>query len=118
HPHHRISAADDVDDPYPGLVVGGGQSPTSWQDVQGNATTNEVAINWGSALVYALAGFIQGSDTAPLGRGPVTSADCGVRVSAIGYVPGRSKVATIQTDCELPSNFSCPMGSQTLSGDT
>ena len=118
-PHHRISGSDAVDAPYPGLLVGGGQNATNWQDLQNNFATNEVAINWNSALVFALAGFFQGTgDTASLGRGPVPAADCGVRLNSIGFLPGRTKVATVQADCELPSSFKCDMQSHTMSGDT
>jgi endoglucanase len=58
HPHHRPSGADAIAQPWPGLLVGGGDKPGSWVDVQENYTVNEVAINWNAALVYALAGFL------------------------------------------------------------
>jgi len=61
HPHHRPSGSDEERRPYPGLLVGGGESSTDWNDVQGSYRTNEVAINWNAALVYALAGFVQGT---------------------------------------------------------
>jgi hypothetical protein len=35
-----------------------GLAATSWVDESGNYTTNEVAINWSGALVYALAAFL------------------------------------------------------------
>ena len=65
-PHHRPSVADGVLEPWPGLLIGGpsgqsqdgmtvGLAATSWRDESGNYTTNEVAINWSGALVYALA---------------------------------------------------------------
>jgi endoglucanase len=68
-PHHRPSVADNNIAPWPGLLIGGpsGQSQdgstiglpaTSWQDQSGNYVTNEVAINWSGALVYALAAFL------------------------------------------------------------
>jgi endoglucanase len=57
-PHDRRSGADNIIDPWPGYIVGGGHTATGWQDVQPDATTNEVCINWQGALVYALAGFI------------------------------------------------------------
>lgn len=59
HPHDRRSAADGVDAPWPGYLVGGGQTSTDWVDDEGSYTTNEIAINWQAALVYALAGFIE-----------------------------------------------------------
>jgi endoglucanase len=118
-PHHRPSGSDSIADPYPGLVVGGGQNATGWKDVEDNYQTNEVAINWNAALVFALAGFIQGEGATPsLGIGPKAAVDCGVRLNSIGYVPGRTKVATIQTDCEIPSVFKCTLGPTTMSGNT
>ncbi len=60
-PHHRPSGSDTERRPYPGLLVGGGESSTDWRDEQASYTTNEVAINWNAALVYALAGFIEGA---------------------------------------------------------
>ena len=106
YPHHRISGADSVAEPYPGLLVGGGQTALGWKDQQSDFSSNEVAI-------------IQGAGAAEsLGSAPVTAASCNVRVNAIGYVPGRSKVATIQKTCELPSAFKCTLSDATLSGDT
>jgi len=59
HPHDRRSAADSITAPFPGLLVGGANpAATSWVDDQGDYRTNEVAINWNGALVYALAGFL------------------------------------------------------------
>ena len=57
-PHHRPSAADGIEAPWPGHLVGGGH-PTEldWQDVTANAPTNENAINWDASLAYALAEF-------------------------------------------------------------
>ncbi len=56
HPHDRRSGADGVEAPWPGYLVGGGQSAVDWQDNQDDYRTNEIAINWQGALVYALAG--------------------------------------------------------------
>ena len=58
HPHDRRSGADSVEAPWPGYLVGGGHSATDWQDDQDDYKTNEIAINWQAALVYALAGAI------------------------------------------------------------
>ena len=68
-PHHRPSVADGITPPWPGLLIGGpsgqsqdgmavGLAATSWLDESGNYVTNEVAINWSGALVYALAAFL------------------------------------------------------------
>jgi len=56
-PHDRRSGADKIKEPWPGYIVGGGHSATDWQDVTEDPRTNEIAINWQAALVYALAGF-------------------------------------------------------------
>jgi endoglucanase len=56
HPHDRRSGADNIVDPWPGYLVSGPNSKaTSWKDDQGDARSNEIAINWNAALVYALA---------------------------------------------------------------
>ena len=58
HPHDRRSGADNIEAPWPGYVVGGGQNATNWQDVQVSYQTNEIAINWQAGLVYALASVV------------------------------------------------------------
>ena len=56
HPHDRRSGGVKDAAAWPGYLVGGAQpKATDWKDVQGDAGTNEVAINWNAALVYALA---------------------------------------------------------------
>jgi endoglucanase len=57
HTHDRRSGADKVEQPWPGYLVGGGQSPTDWVDLEKSFQTNEIAINWNATLVFALAGF-------------------------------------------------------------
>jgi endoglucanase len=60
HPHDRRSGGDRVDAPWPGYLVGGPHPrATSWTDVQDDYRTNEIAINWNAALIYALAGFVE-----------------------------------------------------------
>lgn len=60
HPHHRPSAADGVDQPWPGMLSGGpnanGKTPPArqWEDNQDNYTVNEMAINWNAPLVFLL----------------------------------------------------------------
>lgn len=59
HPHDRRSSADKVVDPWPGYLVGGPHpKPGDWKDDEGDFRTNEIAINWNAALVYALAAFL------------------------------------------------------------
>ena len=74
HPHHRLSAADGVEAPLPGMLVGGpnpgqqdrheagvsyssSQPDESYVDVLPSYASNEIAINWNAALV-ALAGWL------------------------------------------------------------
>lgn len=71
HPHHRISEADNVDAPFPGMLVGGpnpGQQDKndmpmpyvsnypdeSYMDVMQSYASNEIAINWNASLVAFL----------------------------------------------------------------
>jgi len=57
-PHDRRSGSDKEVQPWPGYIVGGGHSATGWYDKEEDYRTNEIAINWQGALVYALAGFV------------------------------------------------------------
>jgi endoglucanase len=75
HPHHRPSGADNVDDPWPGLLSGGPNAgrqddvlkklPPStppakvYADEQASYASNEIAINWQAMLVFVLAGELQ-----------------------------------------------------------
>lgn len=63
-PHHRPSGGDSVSEPWPGYLIGGGwPNATDWKDNQDSYETNEIAINWNGALIYALAGFANGMKT-------------------------------------------------------
>jgi endoglucanase len=70
HPHHRPSAADGIEAPWPGLLSGGpnahGGDPVAnalpkappmrmWLDDQRAYSMNEIAINWNAPLVFLLA---------------------------------------------------------------
>jgi len=70
-PHHRISAADGVEAPVPGLLVGGACSMSlpnftfpsekpakRYLDEYSCYVTNEVAINWNAPLVFLISGII------------------------------------------------------------
>jgi endoglucanase len=60
HPHDRRSGGDQLDLPWPGYLVGGGwPKETSWSDDEADYRTNEIAINWNGALIYALAAFVE-----------------------------------------------------------
>jgi len=64
-PHHRPSAADNIDKPVPGLLVGGPNpgmqdsvklaslvADEAYIDNLNSFATNEIAINWNAPLVY------------------------------------------------------------------
>ena len=70
HPHHRPSAADGIEKPWPGLLSGGpnrtpgdpvaktvppGPPMRMWIDDQRAYSMNEIAINWNAPLVFLLA---------------------------------------------------------------
>ena len=75
HPHHRISEADGIDAPFPGLLAGGpnpgqqdkadgnltypsNQPDESYIDAMQSYASNEIAINWNASLV-ALLGWLE-----------------------------------------------------------
>jgi endoglucanase len=73
HPHHRPSAADSNDAPWPGLLSGGPngrkQDPAMQKlpdlppakmfiDDQASYASNEIAINWNAPLVFVLAAVL------------------------------------------------------------
>ena len=74
HPHNRIMAADGVDEPIPGFLVGGPNTvvltdcepenvvrsnfpAASYTDTQCSYSTNETAINWNAPLVFLSSGL-------------------------------------------------------------
>lgn len=65
HPHHRPSVADGIEEPVPGLLVGGPnpgeqdhshydfhEPETAYVDLSSAYASNEIAINWNAPLVY------------------------------------------------------------------
>lgn len=75
-PHHRISDADGIDEPLPGMLIGGphtyhpdnctysNQYPaTSYTDDWCSFSTNEVTINWNAPLVYIVNALKHYQDT-------------------------------------------------------
>jgi len=65
HPHHRQSTADGIDEPVPGLLVGGPnpgrqdnckyeftEPETAYLDNMAAYASNEIAINWNAPFVY------------------------------------------------------------------
>ncbi len=60
HPHDRRSAGNKTASAWPGYLVGGPHPrPRQWRDDEADYTTNEIAINWNGALIYAFAGFVE-----------------------------------------------------------
>jgi endoglucanase len=60
HPHDRRAGGGNVLNPWPGYLVGGPHPKAGdWHDEQGDYRTNEIAINWNAALVYALAACLE-----------------------------------------------------------
>jgi endoglucanase len=57
-PHDRRSGADNIKEPWPGYLVGGGHKATDWVDLQASYSHNEICINWQAPLVFALAWFV------------------------------------------------------------
>jgi len=59
-PHHRPSASDEIEKPWPGHLVGGANpGELDWNDKTPDPRTNENAINWDAALAFALAIFYE-----------------------------------------------------------
>ncbi len=72
--HHRPSVADDLEEPYPGLLAGGPNMKKSdpvlrqlsfdtpaakcFVDDTGSYASNEIAINWNAPLAYVLASLM------------------------------------------------------------
>ncbi len=66
HPHDRRSGGDRVPAPWPGYLVGGPHpTASSWRDDQGDYRTNEIAINWNAALIYAMAAALDADPGPP-----------------------------------------------------
>lgn len=65
HPHDRRSGGDEVDQPWPGYLVGGPQkNAKDWKDDQADYARNEIAMNWNGALIYALAAALEDAPAA------------------------------------------------------
>lgn len=73
-PHHRLSHADGIEDPIPGLLAGGPnpgkqdglEYPISFPDMcylddMNSYASNEIAINWNASLVAFIAGLDEAS---------------------------------------------------------
>lgn len=71
HPHHRISEADGVKEPIPGLLVGGpnpgqqdgcnypsGVFDESYVDHVCSYASNEITINWNAPMAYLIGAMV------------------------------------------------------------
>ena len=121
-PHHRPSTSDNVDDPIPGMLVGGpqpggedvgsaaewkcadyrtGQAATAYTDQRCSYATNEVAINWNAPLAY-LAGALEALNA---GYAPEFAVD-GV---AKGELPTSSSSVAESSSSQGPTGFTAPV---------
>ncbi len=83
YPHDRRSGGDSQVDPWPGYLVGGGwPGAKDWKDDQESYQTNEIAINWNGALIYALAASLDMPDTPDVLLGDI---NMDAKVDAIDY---------------------------------
>ncbi len=83
YPHDRRSGGDSLTDPWPGYLVGGGwPGAKDWKDDQESYQTNEIAINWNGALIYALAASLDMPDTSDALFGDI---NMDAKVDAIDY---------------------------------
>jgi endoglucanase len=79
HPHDRRSGGNSAAPPWPGCLVGGPwPGATDWNDARSDFRTNEIAINWNGALIYALAAFVDPSTF----EASITAADEQLRKAA------------------------------------
>ena len=111
YPHDRRSAADAVAAPWPGYVVGGpnsarqdpvltqtpsGYPPASyWADQTASYGSNEIAINWQAALIYALAGFLYDGPTPTYTATPTNTPYAGTPTSTHTITPTATITPTV-----------------------
>ena len=130
-PHHRPSTSDNVEEPIPGMLVGGpqpggedvgsaaewkcadyrtGQAATAYTDQRCSYATNEVAINWNAPLAY-LAGAIEAINA---GYAPEFAAK-GV---ARNDLPASSSSAASSSSIEQSSSSSVPQSSSSVTPES
>jgi len=130
-PHHRPSTSDNVEEPVPGMLVGGpqpggedvgsaaewkcadyrtGQAATAYTDQRCSYATNEVAINWNAPLAY-LAGAIEAINA---GYAPEFAAK-GV---ARNDLPASSSSAASSSSIEQSSSSSVPQSSSSVTPES
>jgi endoglucanase len=121
-PHHRPSKADGITDPWPGLLVGGGNNTstqaagnkngaTNWIDDVNDYELNEVAINWNAPLVYALAGFLGASSANPPTADAAVALDAADGRAGDAVVTGADVAADRLGGADTPrGNTDAPVG--------
>ena len=114
-PHHRISQADEIKAPVPGMLVGGPQNNNnsdkssdcsyatsypaiSYYDNDCSYTTNEVAINWNAPLAY-LAGALEA----------LASGEKPTYAAIPAYKPGSSSSQTPKSSSSIDGGSSSAM---------
>ena len=126
-PHHRPSTSDNVEEPIPGMLVGGpqpggedvgsaaewkcadyrtGQAATAYTDQRCSYATNEVAINWNAPLAY-LAGALEALNA---GYAPDFAAN-GVARKALTVTSSSSTDSFSSSSMASSSNSVGPMSS-------
>ena len=139
-PHHRPSTSDNVEDPIPGMLVGGpqpggedvgsaaewkcsdyrtGQAATAYTDQRCSYATNEVAINWNAPLAY-LAGAIEAINAgyapefaaAGVAKQDVPASSSSETVASSSSVPGVSSSSSevASSSSEMPASSSSSSG--------
>ena len=125
-PHHRPSTSDNIEDPIPGMLVGGpqpggedvgsaaewkcadyrtGQAATAYTDQRCSYATNEVAINWNAPLAY-LAGALEALNA---GYAPEFAA------KGVAKTPASSSSEQISSSSETASSSSVAMNESSSS---
>jgi endoglucanase len=129
-PHHRISQADRIKAPVPGMLVGGPQNKdnsdvgsscsysrtypaTAYYDNSCSYATNEVAINWNAPLAY-LAGALEALAT---GEAP-TFAEIPVYTGSSSSVTSSSSVVQSSSSQVKSSSSVAPSSSSVTSSSS
>ena len=143
-PHHRPSTSDNIEEPIPGMLVGGpqpggedvgsaaewkcadyrtGQAATAYTDQRCSYATNEVAINWNAPLAY-LAGALEAINAghAPefaakgVAKNDTPASSSSEQISSSSVALSSSSVVSSSTT--VPSSSSVPQSSAVVSSSS
>ena len=143
-PHHRPSTSDNIEEPIPGMLVGGpqpggedvgsaaewkcadyrtGQAATAYTDQRCSYATNEVAINWNAPLAY-LAGALEAINAghAPefaakgVAKNDTPASSSSEQISSSSVALSSSSVAS--SSATSPSSSSIPQSSAAVSSSS